>query len=325
MAMFHRALLLTLAGAIALGVSACSNPDEGKAPFAPPAGKTREIFPNEVVDTKLVLTNMGQEGSTTQTTGMTLLAVPGEARADGSVDVEITVDYLTLQQEGALLAAMADALDMNPVFTAVSDGATGQSFTATVAPDGSVVSVSNYDGLLNGVIGNLADAVLPEAMQGPAKQQVEDIAKAMYDDGGLQAAVEQVTVVRSLEKLDPGVTWTREVNENLGLWPVVSKYTYKVTERTDSAVTVEETSTYTFNDAVPSLISVLKENEIIKNFGEPTFELTGTGTGSYTIDLETGWATSYNGTGTLEGKFMAGPVNADVNVNVTRDFTSVSK
>lgn len=325
MARYHHAIVATLTAAIALAVSACSKPDEGKAPFAPPAGQAREIFPSEVVDTTLTVASMGMEGTMSQTTKMTLLATPGEPSADGSVNMDVTVDYMTLEQDGALLAAMADSMDMNPIFKAVSKGAIGKTFAASVAADGSVTNVSNYEGLLNGVVGELGNAVLPEAMDDAAKEQVENIAKQMYDDGGLQSAVERITVVRSLEKLDPGVTWTREINENIGLWPVISTYTYTVAERTDTNITVEETSAFTFDDSVPSIISVMKQNELIKNFGEPSFEMTGTGTGSYTIDPQTGWATSQNGTATLTGKFLAGPINADVNVSVTRDFASSFK
>ena len=267
---------------------------------------------------------MGMNGSTTATTKMNLLAVPGEPGADGTTDVETTIDYLDVQQSGELFPT-GGGPDLSQSNKALAKGVRGKSFNAQVDAGGYVVSLSGTEALVDGALAELENVEFPPEAGDAAKKVVADIVKQQFNDDAMKNMVEYFVMPRSLEKLDPGTTWSRSGNVDFGMMPATGSYTFTVSERTETEVYINESSTYEFDPSAPSMISMMQSNPDIQSLGDMKFELSGTGTGTYVVDLATGWAVSNNGTIDLKGKLTAGPLNADITVNVAQDFTSVPK
>lgn len=323
MARSLRIASIAFTGAIALTISACSNPDEGKAPFAPPADQTREIFTNQVADITLKVPAMSIDGAMSQTRTTTLLLTPEAPAADGSVTVNATVDYANAQLGGALFPG--SEMDMSSVYKAFADGLVGQTISATVGADGNIISTTDVEKLAESVNSKLDGDSIPEALGENAEATVKGIFQRLLGDDEINGLVEHVVLPRPLEKLDPGVTWTRQSKVDFGLVPTNATFTYTVKERTETNVTIEEAGAYELDSGATGLISMFVDNPIVKAMGEATVTLSGTGTGTYILDSATGWTDSYAGTTALAGKFTVGPLNADLGVNVVQDYTSTFK
>jgi len=321
MARLHSVFTAAITGAIALSVSACSKPDEGKTPFAPPADQAREVFWTQVVDTGVKVPAMGMDDTSSVTTKMNLLATPSEAGADGTTDVEITFDYFDTSVAGAQNPALG-GMDMNASNKAIAKALMGKSITASVDPGGYVVNVSGTDALSEGVLAEVSKLDFPEEMGDAMKKLMEETTVQQFGNDATRNMIETISLPRSLDSLEPGVTWTRSGKSDFGMLPTDVAYTYTVTERTDAAVIVEQTSTYTLDPNGTNMVEMIKLNPMAAQLGEPTFEVSGTGTGSYSIDRASGWAQSFNGSTTLTGKLALGPMNADITITIAEDFTS---
>lgn len=323
MARLHPVLTIAITGAIALAISACSKPDEGKAPFAPPAGQTREVFTNQVANISLKVPAMNIDGAMSQTRTTTLQLTPDEPAADGSVNVTATVDFANAQLTGALFPG--SEMDMSSVYKAFADGLMGQTISATIGADGNIISTADIEKLAESVNSKLDTKSIPEALGENAEATVKGIFERLLGDDEIRGLIEHVVLPRSLEKLEPGVTWTRQSKVDFGLVPTNASYTYTVKERTETNVTIEEAGTYDLDQGATGLISMFVDNPIVKAMGEASVTLSGTGTGTYVLDSATGWTNSYEGTTALAGKFTVGPLNADLGVNVVQDYTSTFK
>jgi hypothetical protein len=316
---------LTVLCAAALAVAACAgDPDEGKAPFTPDAGVAREIFTNQSVDTSIKVPAMNINGTLSDASEVIYLATPGEPGADGVVPVEVLFDNVTGSMSGELIPGM-DMSFMNDIDKAVGEGLTGKSFTVNIGRDGRVASAAGGSGIIDGVVTKVNDVSLPAEMADSLTGIISEIANARFGDDALRSDAEHFSVPRSLEKLEPEMTWTNDRPTYFGNIAVDASYTYTVASVDEFTATIQEAATYTLDKSKPGLISMLTSSPVIKAMGEPTFDLSGTGTGTYTVDLASGWATAYDGTATMTGKFAAGPVNADVEVAATRDFVSAAK
>lgn len=322
MARLRTVMTITITSAIALAISACGKSEDGKTPFAPPAGKAREIFWAQSVEINVKMAAMGMDDTTTQTTKMNLLATPGEAAADGSINLETTFDYVTAETSGASNPAMGGA-DPNASNKALAKGLMGKSFSATVDAGGNVMSLSGTDALLNGVLAEMGGLEYPAELGGDdLKAVMENSMKQQFGDVAMTNMVEDIVVPRSLESLEPGTTWTRTGSVDFGLLPTNFTYTYTVTEQTDATVIVEQASTFKLDPNGVNMIEVLKLNQMVKNLGEMTLDVSGTGSASYTIDRASGWADAYDGTITLTGKLGLGAMSADINITITQDFVA---
>ncbi len=323
MARFHSVLTTAFIGAIALGVSACSKPDEGKAPFAPPADQAREVFTNQVSEISLKVPAMNINGAMTQTRTTTLILTPEAPAADGNVNVSATIDYANAQLAGSLFPG--SEMDMSTVYKAFAEGLMGQSIGATISPDGNIVSTENIEKLAESVNSELDGKTIPEELGEKAEETVKGIFQRLLGDDEIRGLIEHVVLPRPLETLDPGVTWTRQSKVDFGLVPTNATYTYTVKERVGTTVTVEEAGTYELDQGASGLISMFMDNPIVKAMGDASVTLSGTGTGTYVLDGASGWTNSYEGTTALTGTFVVGPVNADLGVNVTQDYASAFK
>jgi hypothetical protein len=317
----HPVLTIAITAAMACTISACGNPVDTKTPFAPPAGQAREFFWTQVVDMNVKAPAMGMDDTTTQTTKMNLLANPGEAGADGSVDVEVTFDYYAGETTGGANSAMG-GMDQNASNKAVAKAMMGKSFTANVDAGGRVLSLSGVGALKDSVLAELNEIDYPDEAAAAIKTIIEETTNQQFGEAGMREMTESFILPRSLESLDAGVTWTRDSKMDFGMMPTNVIYTYTVTERSETAVSVEEASTFELDPYAKSLVDMVKLNPMVASLGEPTLSLNGTGTGSYTIDSTSGWVSAYDGTITLTGKLEIGPMNADIKITATQDFTS---
>jgi len=321
MARLHPALTIAITGALALTISACSKPAETKTPFAPTAGQAREFFWTQVIDMSMKAPAMGMDDTTIQTTKMNLLATPGEASADGLIDVEVTFDYFAGETAGGASSAAA-GLDQNASNKSIAKAMMGKSITANADAGGNVVSLSGVDTLKDSVLAELNKIEYPGELAGTIKTIIEQTTDQGFGEAAMKDMTESFILPRSLENLDAGVTWTRYSKTDFGMLPTNVTHTYTITERSDTAVSVEETSTYELDTSAKSLVDIVKLNPMVAGLGDPTLSLSGTGTGSYTIDSASGWANAYNGSATLKGNLEIGPMKADINITSTQDFTS---
>ncbi len=321
MARLHPVLTTALTGAIALTVSACSKPDEGKTPFAPPADQAREIFWTQVVDTNVKVAAMGMDDTTSQTTKMNLLATPSEADDAGMRSVDTTFDYFDMSMSGAQNPALG-GVDVNAANKAVAKGLMGKSISANVDVGGNVISISGADAVAESVLAEMSTLEYPEEMGDVIKKLAEESTLQQFGEDAMKNLAETFIVPRSLEKLSPGTTWTRSGKADFGMMPTDVTYTYTVSERTDTAVIIGMASTFELDPSGTNMVEMIKQNPMVAQLGEPTLTLSGTGTGTYTIDSASGWAQVYDGTNTLTGKLAIGPMNADIDITIAEDFTS---
>ncbi len=288
--MLANAVRFSIAALLVLCASGCGSPltKSEPTPIRLDAPQRRAIVVKTT--TKQTMGFMGQSVDQTFEEDQRYTLDIDAASPDGAAAFTSTLDFFSLEMESGLLENAGGGMDpatmmMRPM-NEVLRAARGLSYTGTLSRDGRVQTLDGLESLREEVHKKLADRTLPPELIGTTL--IEDVVEQIFNEESTREGLEGILLRRPLEPLTEGVTWTGSAGSPFGTVEIPASVVFTVSEATPEGITVKEVTNLTDKEAAANVFRAAMGNEV-----PAKLEVSGSGSGAYSIDPETGWVQTH--------------------------------
>ena len=261
-------VLIAMAGQLAA--------QEGKIRLALELEEGRSYRMRVTMEHHIVQTGMGMTQETDQMTAIVYRFDVKEVDETGVALVEWTQDSVRFSQDGLMGHIEYDSSDTAAVRHPLTRGYAAmveRSFTARMAPTGTVSDVQGFSEVLDELMTEMA---LPE---GPEAETLRESLRSQLGDEAMADMLTGALAIYPPRPVGVGDSWSRRVEISTG-FPVITENTWTLRERRDGIAVVDVVSKVSANpDAPPLRMGPLSMR----------IDLSGKQSGTIEIDEASGW------------------------------------
>lgn len=305
-------VVLVLLLAVSLLASCGGKKAEGKVELRLRLQEGKAYSTRMVADQTITQTAQGQEIKVTQTIGMGYTFDVKKVESDGATLVQVTYDSALYKQDSP--AGKVEYDSANPP-AQVPDAAigfaalVGQGFSMKLSALGEVLDVQGTDELIQHMLDQLG---LPA---GEARDSVETSLKTQFGTEGMKETMEKAMAVYPEKPVGVGDSWTKKMTLTAGV-PIIVDNTWTVKSIQNGVISLDVRSKVEPNpDAAPMEISGMTI----------AYKVSGTQTGTMTIDQATGWTQSGKMTQDLSGDVTVAGSSWPITIKSDIRFEPVKK
>jgi len=307
----------------------CSNPDKNKLIFKPKVGDKRTVLLKQDTTQTIKMAAMGSMPAMTSGTDATYLLSVESVDPDGTSTIKVTYDDMTYRSPMLGAAGMPgmDAAGANPadMIKKMQEAFKGQTFTVRVSRLGEVTAIEGADKIGENVSKAMGDD------SNPMMKMVKDMMKTVIGEATIKAGMSTLFIKAPDKSLNAADTWNDSLTIETAGIPTTTDTAYTLVGRANGYVTINGALTTKINFADSSMAKMLGE---IKMSGD----LSGTGTGTYSIDEASGWLTHRADTSNVAGKMsmqmpkqlqgmpnMPSTVEMEMNMEIKTEVTNTAQ
>ncbi len=323
-------IVLGLLVAVACLLPGCSNPDKNKLIFKPKVGEKRTVLLKQENAQTMKMAGMGMNQSMTSGTDATYLLSVDSIDPEGTATITVTYDDMKFSvpgmgAEGAAMPGMEAMGNPAEMMKKLQEAFKGQTFTMRVSRLGEVLAIEGADKVVEKVIGAIGDD------SNPMMSMMKEMMKTFMSEQTIKMGMTTLFVKAPDKSLNTADTWNDSFTFEMAGIPTTTDIAYTLRGRNGGYVTIDGALTSKVDFANSSMLKMLGDMKM-------TGDLTGKGTGVYSIDEASGWLTRREDKTNTSGKIsmdmpkqlqgmpnMPSNISMDMEMEITTEVTNTAQ